>query len=67
MKNTNNCKKNCHRKSQLTPEYYISKDPFMLDEPGLIVEPDAKKLIKKYLKSMKLSEIFEYFDNEKNY
>jgi hypothetical protein len=34
--------------------YGIAEDQYMLDEPGTIVEPDVRKSIKKYMKSMDL-------------
>ena len=39
-------------------------EPDMLDEPGLMVEPDARRKIAKYFKTMKLREVIEQMIDE---
>lgn len=40
------------------------KEPDMLDEPGLIVEPDVRRKIAKYFKQMRMREMIEEIIDE---
>jgi hypothetical protein len=42
-------------------------EPDMLDRPGLMVEPDVRRKIAKYFKTMKLREMVEEILDEMNY
>lgn len=42
-------------------------EPDMLDEPGMIVEPDVRRTIAKYFKKMKLREMIEEMIDEALY
>ncbi len=44
-------------RSPRDPTY--GSEPDMLDEPGLIVEPDVRRKIAKYFKQMKMREMIE--------
>jgi hypothetical protein len=43
------------------------REPDMLDEPGLIVEPDVRRKIAKYFKQMRMREMIEEIIDEMIY
>lgn len=51
-------------KTKAPHDVTYGNEPDMLDEPGLIVEPDVRRKIAKYFKQMKMREMIEKIIDE---
>ena len=54
-------------KTRAPHDITYGNEPDMLDEPGIIVEPDVRRKIAKYFKTMKLREMIEQILDEMDY